>query len=331
MSYGHLSAEERGKIEAWLYDGISQTEIANRLNRHRSTIFRELKRNSPKRINNSIAALPYRATSANNVAMLRKKNCGTVTKASAKMIHLITKHLEMKWSPEQIANAVKGVKVCRNSIYNWIYNKIIAFEIKKLRLKGKRYKRKSTGKLLKRPDSSFYLNHSIQDRPKRCTNRTEFGHWEADTVLSKRGVTHCIATFIERKTRQYVAIKILKQDSFSMLNAMKELIQRYPKGTVKSITCDRGVEFVHQFNIHLIESSFGIKIYYANPYSPHERGANEYHNGLLREYYPKPTGFNKVSQNQLDESVKSINTRPRKTLKWKSAIFRFDRECLKLR
>lgn len=91
MSYEHLSAEERGKIEAWLYDGISQTEIAKRLNRHRSTIFRELKRNSPKRINNSLASLPYRATSANNVAMLRKKNCGTVTKASAKMIHLITK------------------------------------------------------------------------------------------------------------------------------------------------------------------------------------------------------------------------------------------------
>ncbi|SPP26904.1 helix-turn-helix domain-containing protein [Brochothrix thermosphacta] len=79
MSYEHLSAEERGKIEAWLYDGISQTEIAKRLNRHRSTIFRELKRNSPKRINNSLASLPYRATSANNVAMLRKKNCGTVT------------------------------------------------------------------------------------------------------------------------------------------------------------------------------------------------------------------------------------------------------------
>ncbi|MGX6977798.1 IS30 family transposase [Vagococcus elongatus] len=275
MSYTHLSGEERGKIEAWLFEGVAQSEIANRLGRHRSTISREIRRNSEKRKGNSIAALPYQASSANNLANLRKANCGSTTKVARYNIKTIKKYLELKWSPDQIANAVKSVTVCRNTIYNWMYSKIIDFDIKKLRHKGKRYKRKCKGRALQRPDSTFYINHSIEDRPLGCIDRSEFGHWEADTIISKRGVASCLATFVERKTRLYVAIKIPKKNSVSMLSAIKTLVDRFPKGAVKSITCDRGAEFVHQFNIGLVEDTFGVKIYYANPYSPQKRGSNE--------------------------------------------------------
>lgn len=324
MTYTHLSSEERGKIEAWLFEDVSQSEIAHRLGRHRSTISREIKRNSEPRKPNSIASLPYQASSANNLASMRKANCGTTTKATVHNVKTIKKYLDMKWSPEQIANAVRSIKICRNTIYNWIYKKIIDFDIKKLRHHGKRYKRKNKGRVLKRPDSSFYENRNVNDRPEALINCSDFGHWEADSVVSKRGVSACLATFVERKTRKYVAIKMANQDSHCMLKAMKKLVELHPKNSIKSITCDRGNEFVHHVNIGIVEATLGVKIYYANPYSPHERGSNEYHNGLLREYYLKPTDFRKVSQKHLNKSVDAINTRPRKTLKWRSANYRFE-------
>lgn len=112
MSYNHLSAEERGQIEAYLKEGVSQAEIARRLDRHRSTISREIKRGSEQRKKKSLASLPYQATSAGNLARIRKKNCGTTTKATVHNTKTIMKYLDMKYSPEQIANAVRSVKVC---------------------------------------------------------------------------------------------------------------------------------------------------------------------------------------------------------------------------
>ncbi|MDL4925255.1 IS30 family transposase [Enterococcus faecalis] len=328
MSYNHLSAEERGQIEAYLKEGVSQAEIARRLDRHRSTISREIKRGSEQRKKKSLASLPYQATSAGNLASIRKKNCGTTTKATVHNTKTIMKYLDMKYSPEQIANAVRSVKVCTSTIYNWIYKKIVPFDIKKLRGRGKRYKIKNTGKRLKRPDRAFFERRTLENRPEEVQLRTEFGHWEADTVVSKQGVAACLATFIERKTRHYVAIKIPNKTGRSMMTAIKRLVEMYPHG-VKSITCDRGSEFVNQFEIGLIEDTFDCKIYYANPCAPHERGSNENHNGLLREYFPKPSNFKNISQNKINQAVQSMNLRPRKIFKWKSPQHKFNLEYSK--
>lgn len=155
MSYNHLSSEERGQIEAYVREGVSQAEIARRLDRHRSTISREIKRGTEQRKKNSLASLPYQATSAGNLARIRKKNCGTTTKATIHNTKTIMKYLNMKYSPEQIANAVRSVKVCTSTIYGWIYKKIVPFDIKKLRNRGKRYKIKNTSNRLKHPDRAF--------------------------------------------------------------------------------------------------------------------------------------------------------------------------------
>ncbi|MEG1503613.1 MAG: IS30 family transposase [Enterococcus sp.] len=115
----------------------------------------------------------------------------------------------------------------------------------------------------------------------------------------------------------------------SMMSAIKRLVEMYPNG-VKTITCDRGSEFVNQFEIGLIEDTFDCKIYYANPYAPHERGSNENHNGLLREYFPKPSNFKNISQHKINQAVQSMNLRPRKLFKWKSPQFKFDLEYSKI-
>jgi IS30 family transposase len=330
MSYNHLTPEERGKIEAYLDEGVSQAEIARRLNRNRSMISREIRRNREERKADSLAALRYQASSAGNLARMRKRNCGTTTKATVHNTKTILKYLKKKYSPEQIANGVRSsINVSTNTIYNWIYSGLIKFPIKKLRLKGKRYQEKNSGRLLKKtPSPQFYENRLVTDRPETTILRTDFGNWEADTVLSKRGVETCLATFVERKSRHYVAIKITRKDSVCMLAAMERLIEMYPTA-VKSITCDRGVDFVNFHNVSYMENTYGTKIYFAHPYAPHERGSNEYHNGLLREYFPKPTDFNKISQTKINQSTNEINDRPRKLFKWKSANHKFHLEYAK--
>lgn len=107
MSYNHLTPEERGKIEAYLDEGVSQAEIARRLNRNRSTISREIRRNREERKADSLAALRYQASSAGNLARMRKRNCGTTTKATVHNTKTILKYLKKKYSPEQIANGVR--------------------------------------------------------------------------------------------------------------------------------------------------------------------------------------------------------------------------------
>lgn len=145
MKYNHLSPEERGQIEAYLREGFSQDEIARRLDWHRSTISREIKSRHEQRKKNGLVSLPYQATSAGNLARIRKKNCGTTTKATVYNTKTIMKYLDMKYLPEQIANAARSVNVCTSMIDNWIYKKIVPFDIKKLRSHKKRHKIKNTG------------------------------------------------------------------------------------------------------------------------------------------------------------------------------------------
>lgn len=114
------------------------------------------------------------------------------------------------------------------------------------------------GKRLKRPDRAFFEGRTLENRPEEVQLRTEFGHWEADTVVSKQGVAACLATFIERKTRHYVAIKIPNKTGRSMMTAIKRLVEMYPHG-VKSITCDRGSEFVNQFELDLLKTLLTAK------------------------------------------------------------------------
>ncbi|WP_257877993.1 IS30 family transposase [Enterococcus faecalis] len=131
-----------------------------------------------------------------------------------------------------------------------------------------------------------------------------------------------LTTFVKRKTRQYVIYKMPDKSA-------KSMHIDHP-GAVKPITCDRGTEFLNRIYTSIIEK-LGVKIYLAHPYSPHERGSNENHNGLLREYFPKGTTFTKISQEDLDLAAQAINKRPRKIHCWKSVEHVLKKELKKLR
>jgi len=109
-----------------------------------------------------------------------------------------------------------------------------------------------------------------------------------------------------------------------MFKAMKQLLSDF-SDAIKSITCDRGSEFINQDYVSKLEKR-GVSIYFANPHAPYERGSNENHNGLLREYYPKGTNFDYVTQKELNKAVSAINSRPRKILQWSTAEACFKQE-----
>lgn len=320
-----LTFEERGYIEIALTTDTTIAQIALNLGRHRSTIYREIKRNGYKQGQSAqVTDYPYIAINANNLAILRKKKTGSKSKFTKKLIERLTHYLNLKFSPQQIVYGVPKIGVCVGTIYNWIYKSILPFDKKNLRHKGKRYKKRTTGTVLRRPDSDWFKERAIDRRLSICNDRTEFGHWEADSVLSSRQSNSTLATFVERKTRKYRTYKMNDQTSYSMYQAMKKLIVDFP-AAVKSITCDRGSEFTNQEYVSKLEKE-GISIYFAQPYAPYERGSNENHNGLLREYYPKGTNFTTVTQKELNKAVLGINTRPRKVLNWQTADSYFSQE-----
>ena len=167
MSYKHLNTFERTRIEVLSKMGYSTRQIAGQLNRHHSTIARELKRNTQK---------TYQAELADELAEQRRLVCHRPETKSEEVIQTIQHYLKLTWSPEQISNTVlKGV-ISFKTIYRWIYDgTILLGDLSCLRQKGKRRKPRETR-------GRFNIGTSIHQRPKEVKKRQAFGHWELDTV-----------------------------------------------------------------------------------------------------------------------------------------------------
>ena len=152
---------------------------------------------------------------------------------------------------------------------------------------------------------------TIHLRPKLVEKRVQFGHWEADSVIGKQIKSKVIHTEVERKTRYLQARIIDSKSSRSTIEAQKQIFSKLPSRTV---TMDNGTEFVRHEELN----ELGIKTYFADPYCSGQRGTNENTNGLLRRYLPKKTSFENIGQNELDDIVFEINSRPRKVLKFQT-------------
>lgn len=314
MSYHHLTTFERAKIGILLEYGFTQKSIAEQLRRSRSTISREIKRNSQNG--------KYIPENAQQKYELRRANCGRTGKYSEKLAELINEKLRLTWSPEQIVGRLFQGTLSFKTIYRWIYQGLLVErDLTVLRHKGKRREPKETR-------GRFNVGKSIDKRPKEVKNRITFGHWELNTIVSGRGKSKgCFATFIERKTRWYIAIKMPNRTAKSMENAINFVLDRLPAGAFKTATVDRGKEFSCYSNI---EKNKEIQVYFADPYSSWQRGSNENGNGLLREFFPKQTDLAKVSYEELKHALILINNRPRKCLNWKTTHEAFYEELLHL-
>ncbi|NFF81623.1 IS30 family transposase [Clostridium botulinum] len=305
MNYNHLTTFERARIETLYKFGYSRRHIANLIGRHHSTVARELSRKAKN----------YEAEKADANYRLRRNKSKPKGKYSCEIADKIQDLLLKTWSPEQISNTLRNNQISYKTIYNWLYSGLISKgDLTVLRQKGKR--RKPAEKRGK-----FLIGTSISKRPKEVNKRESFGHWELDTVVSSRGKSKgCLATFVERKTRLYTAIKIPNRTAKSMEYAIKQVRLAMPIDAFKTATVDRGKEFACYSSV---EKDLDIKVFFADPYSSWQRGSNENSNGLIREFYPKKTDLAVIENEELVKNLFLINNRPRKCLGWKSPIQAF--------
>lgn len=318
--YQHLSIMERENLLVMRSQMISIREIARRMGRSASTISRELKRNIPSK------RASYSAVKAQQRYEKRRKKCCRKLMLSNDEMYEKVRSLIVgcSWSPEEIAKRLKKennrLQISYATIYRAINRrmfdpakvstKVRGFK-RNLRHKGKPRKSKETQE--KRGQVSII--HSIEERPEAANNRSEIGHYEADTVAGTRG-SGCIVTMVDRMSRYLLGAKLPSSKSELVTAAIIQLFQGIDPSKLKSVTPDRGKEFTDHRKISA--SLSGVPFYFAHPHSPWEKPTVENTNGLLREYFPKRTSFEGLSPEAVQEKILLINMRPRKCLGWKT-------------
>lgn len=311
--YTHLTPEEREIILVLYSYHCTIQFIADCIGRDRSTIYRELSRNTIKKY--------YSASIAQAAYEYRRLRCRPKKKLSDPKVFEIVreKFLEHQWSPEEISNRIKlersGLSISYSTIYRGIYAGLFDTELTdrtdgnrsakyKLRHKGKT--RHYNGHTEKR--GKIIISHDIDERPQEANDRSRLGDWEGDTVVGKRG-GQCLVTLADRMSRFLFSKKAEKKDSKFVTDVMIQCLKDQP---LHSITPDRGKEFAKHSNVSSALNN--VQFYFPQPGQPWQRGTNENTNGLLREYFPKGTDFSKYSDEYIQSIVDELNKRPRKCL-----------------
>ena len=314
MSYKHLSITERELLLIYLVQGKSRCQIAKLLGRSKSTISRELARNSNE----------YLPSKAQKRYKRQRKKCRPHKILENPDLFALVKILFLKlhWSPEQIAHRLKlkgyPIRISYKTIYRAIYEGMFDTPeqkrstgnrgaIRNLRLKGKaRHKKGHKDNRGKIP-----ISHELKERPVEANNRERLGDWEADTIVGSNHESGLL-TLVDRRSRFLIAMKLTRLGSKEVKAAMIKALADQP---LYSITPDRGREF----QLHgEVAAELGVEFYFPPPHHPWERGTNENTNGLLREYFKKGYDFSKLSDEELQAVVDQLNHRPRKCLGYRT-------------
>jgi IS30 family transposase len=333
MQYKQLSIEERELIQLSLWQKKSVRTIAKRLHRSVSTISREINKNS-----DSIGRRIYIPRAAHNRALAKRKSRGRQDRLKNDIIReYVIGELKKRTSPEQIAGRISkeypGQSISHEAIYQFIYNQIhrdgwgpLKPGRQDLRSCLRRRKKRRTHKGMRRCQKmSVERGLSIDLRPKIVNRRVRIGDWESDTVASKdNGIG--INTLVERKTGIVLITRLEDKTSRATVSAIESRIKYLPKELKQTATFDNGPE---NQKWQEIEEKTGLKCFFAHPYCSGERGTNENTNGLIRDYFPKKTDFNTITDEQLQEVESLLNNRPRKRLAWLTPLEVFSKELSK--
>ena len=311
MTYRQLSPEERYMLAALRRQGYNQSQIARALGRHRSTVGRELRRNSTR------ADGRYRASTAQERTNGRRSRSRRNSRFGAEDFAVIDELLCRQWSPEQIAGhlARQGLlAISHETIYRHVWRDKRQGGTLYTHLRGARKRRR---KRYGAYDSRGRLagKRLISERPAEVEAREAVGHWEADTVAGA-GAKDCVVTLVERKTG-FVLIGKLKDRTARSLSRRVVGMIRTHAGKFETVTADNGTEF-HDYG--RVERLTGAAFYFARPYHSWERGSNENANGLIRQYLPKGVSMAGLTQQQCTAVARKLNTRPRKRLGFRTPL-----------
>ena len=313
MKYTHLTENERYMLSALRKQGLTVASIAQALGRHRSTVYREVERNS--RWCNYDQLYSYQPARAQQKVRVRTKKARRNKRYDHTDFLLVEALLKLHWSPEQIVGyfRYKGYPVMSHeTIYQHVWadksegGNLWQYLRQSPKIRRKRYRSKdSRGRVA--------AKRHISERPELVNERKEFGHWEIDTVIG-HGSKHCLVTMVERQSR-YTLVGQLDDRTTESLNKRVGWLIKETGLPFKTITADNGTEF-NQYQ--QLERSHGCDFYFATPYHSWERGTNENTNGLIRQYIPKKQSMALVSQHFCGDIARRLNTRPRKVLGFKT-------------
>jgi IS30 family transposase len=311
--YHQLTSGERYELRALRRQGCSNAEIARALGRHRSTIGREIARNSRKDGG-------YRPYTADEMTRARRRRSRRNRRFTGPDWALVVARLQEEWSPEQISGrlALSGeLRISHETIYRYVWDDRRHGGALYLHLRGARKKRR---KRYGRYDSRGRLagKRMISERPPGAENRSRVGHLEGDTVLGTD--KHALLTLVDRKTG-YVLIGKLRARTVEATNRRAiDLINNAARRT-RSVTVDNGTEF-HGYKA--IEAATAAEFFFATPHHSWERGTSENTNGLIRQYAPKRTNLAHLTQNDCDSIARRLNNRPRKRLAYRTPTERYE-------
>jgi IS30 family transposase len=314
--YKQLTQSEREYIANLLSEGFSLGDIAKALDRNKSTISRELARNSaPERQR-------YTPCRAHARACERKSSANTHERLKNDFIRQYVKDgLEKGWSPEQISGRVQidhpGNCINHEAIYQYIYHPQNPQRLEMIDLLRRAHKKRRNKSIGRKERKTKIPNRiSIDVRPRSVENRHRYGHWEGDSLISRKSKA-ALNTLAERKSRLVLITKLPRKGAAETNKAIINRLKKLAAGGRQTLTLDNGTENAKH---EQLSAKLGIKCYFAHPYSSWERGTNENLNGLIRWYLPKGTDFSKITPEQIARIEYLLNSRPRKCLGYKTPL-----------
>ena len=343
-----LKRADRIKIEALLKEGLSKAKIAAHLGVHRSTIYNELKRGEYEHRNSDwTTEIRYSPDIAQEKAEENLKVRGTQLKIGndiAYANYIEDKIVNEDYSPAAVLGELKAqgregefnTTVCVATLYSYI-DKGVFLKLTNKDLPVKKNKKRGYKKVRKQ-QARAAAGDSIEKRPEEIDQREEFGHWEMDSVIGKRGVSkNVLLVLTERKTRDEIIFKLPDHTDEAVVAALDKLERRYGadmfKQIFKTITVDNGSEFADVNGLErsiLEEGEKRTHLYYCHPYSSWERGTNEVTNKMVRRKVPKGTNFDGMTDAEVEEMENWINNYPRRIHGYRSAGELFEEELKKI-
>ena len=293
-------------------------KIAHLLGRSPSTISREIKR--------SPAPSSYHVKVANQAAKTRKHRSARKKKLTPETVlwEMVAALIMAGWSPEQIAGRLRRMnpddpskQVSHETIYAALYA-LPKGELRKELIESLRQGKQSRRPRSRGTDRRGQIPNmvSIHERPAEIEERQVPGHWEGDLIKGARNQS-AIGTLVERQSRYLLMARMDGADAQSALHAFTQRLRHVPRCLRKTMTYDRGKEMsLHEE----LAKAVKIQVYFADPYSPWQRGCNENTNGLIRQYLPKGIDLSEFSQTRLNRIAMSLNTRPRKCLDFQTPL-----------
>jgi len=322
-TYSQISLDERRKIARWRQAGVAVDVIAGKLGRHRSSIFRELRRNAFED-REMPELIGYYCVTAHNKTKERRSRYRKLARFP-RLRSAIIERIKHGWSPEQIAGRLQlessPTRVCHETIYRFAYSSD-GQEMKLWHYLPERRARRRPRHARRRYGRRFSPELSILHRPDIVRERQQLGHWECDLIQFRKKFGKAnVTSLVERVSRFTVLLRNNDRQSKPIMDGLIDTLSALPHAARRSITFDRGTEFT---DWPYLQAGLGVQTWFCDPQSPWQKGSVENTNRRARKWLPRDIDPLSINDSDLKGICDQLNTTPRKCLGYKtpSEVFR---------